>query len=207
MAKPQIRAYDKTAAEYAELYSVSLSTIQRWKQLNAPLDDSSRMSAWVQVNTQKPPASFTAEDYDDEESEDEGSASLDGVEIGVRAEIKSLELACAKARIAYQSAKSDIQREAKLKHWSLLTEQVRKLQKDTPRSEKDDGKTVQITDVSESITRALVGLRKEIEALPQSLAMSISHLPQATIIEVEMAAKSTVDDIISSMEKGTWLEL
>lgn len=206
MAKPQIRSYAKTATEYAELYSVSLSTIQRWKQLNAPLDDSSRMSAWVQVNTQKPPASFTvdAEDYEEESGED---YTLDGVEIGVRAEIKNLLEACAKARLAYQSAKSDIQKEAKLKHWSLLTEQVRKLQKDTPRSEKDDGKTVQISDVSESITRALVGLRKEIETIPQSLAMSISHLPQGTIIEVEMAAKSAVDDIISSMEKGTWLDV
>jgi len=205
MATIRTRDYSKTAAEYAELYSVSLSTIQRWKQLNAPLDDGSRMSAWVQVNTQKPPASFTvdAEDYEEESSED---YTLDGVEIGVRAEIKNLLEACAKARLAYQSAKSDIQKEAKLKHWSLLTEQVRKLQKDTPRSEKDDGKTVQISDVSESITRALVGLRKEIETIPQSLAMSISHLPQATIIEVEMAAKSAVDDIISSMEKGNWLE-
>ena len=176
-------------------------------QLNAPLDDSSKMFAWVKANTQKPPASFRAEPDDETDSNADEATDIEGLELGARAEISALMEECAKARVRYQQAKSDVLKEARWKQWQLMLEQIRKLQKDTPRSEKDDGKTVQIADVQESLTRAMVGLRKELESIPQGVSMAISHMPPSTIIEVEQAAKAAVDDVISSMQKGRWLEL
>ena len=210
MAVPQIRQYSKKASEYAELYSISLSVAQRWMKLNAPLDDGSRMFAWVHANSQKPPASFRVDAYEanenDETESDEQEEGIEGLELGARAEITALIEECAKARVRYQQAKSDVLKEARWKQWQLMLDQMRKLQKDTPRSEKDDGKTVQIADVQESLTRALVGIRKEMESIPQGISMAISHFPPATIIEVEQAAKAAVDDVIASMQKGRWIE-
>lgn len=202
MPLPQIRTYSKPASAYAEQYQISLSTAQRWQGLNAPFDNPERMSAWVAANTQKPPASFGTGEDDGEHAD----IDIDGLELGARAEIEALLTECAKARVDYQKAKVDNVKAAKWKHWQLMLEQLRKLQKDTPRSEKDDGKSVPIADVQDSITRALVGIRKELETLPQSLAMACSHLKPDVQIEIEKHAKLVVDEVVASMEKAKWTQ-
>ncbi len=174
------------------------------------MDQPDKMAAWIAVSI-APNAGVkglpTFEDGDEgEEFTDEEPETSGDIETGARTEIQELSKAAASLRRRYQAnANNPALGPALLKQWTDVCQVLRQMMKDTPKSERDDGKSVPIADVSESITRALVGLRKEIETIPQVIAMSISHLKTDTILEVEAAAKLAIDEVISSMEKAKFI--
>ena len=203
------KAYKETAAHYAEKYGKSSDTIRRWQRRAAPLDQPEKMAAWIAVSIApnagvKGLPTFEGEENQGELDEDEPEAT--DIETGARAEIEELSKTAAKLRRRYNAnANNPALGPALLKQWTDVCQVLRQMMKDTPKSERDDGKSVPIADVTESITRALVNLRKEIETIPQAIAMAISHLKTDIILEVETEAKHVIDEVIASMEKAKFI--
>jgi len=204
------KAYKFPATHYAKVYGKSADTIRRWMLRAAPFDQPERMAAWIEVSVAKngpKSAGPTDDDEDFEDEEPEEEEIDDDIESGgARDQIKKLEQEASNLYKRYKRNRNDrVLGPAYRKEWTETVQVLRQMMKDTPKSERDDGKSVPIADVSESITRALVGLRKEIETIPQVIAMAISHLKTDTILEVEAAAKLAIDEVISSMEKAKFI--
>ena len=205
------KKYKLKATEYAKIYNVSPDTIREsWMKRFAPLDKPDSMGLWLAVNLKHssgapiklPPPKETEDD-----TEDEAAYTADESAIGARAEILALERECRAMGRLYTKNKLDpINGATYLKAWTGLLSALRQMGKDTPKTEKDDGKSVSVETVEASLTKNLLEMRKMLEAIPQTVALNLTHIEPEISIEVEELLKEEIAHVITSMGGAKWIE-
>ena len=219
MPSPIKKKYLKTQAEYATQYSVSTDTIARYQTKSAPLDQPEKMAAWLAVSQRHFPktmkfevepaepsgSELTAWTGDDSET-DEVDTEVTTVRVGARVEIEQLEKECrAVGRLYSQNKTSPVKGPAYLKDWTTLIAALRQMQKDTPKSEGDDMKSIAIDSVERALVKNLLELKTLIESLPGSVAMKLSHLEPEILVEMETAMNDEAAHVIRAMQEGKWI--
>ena len=212
------RKYAKTQAEYAEQYSVSVETIARYQSKGAPLDQPENMAAWLAVSQRHFPKTmkFEVEPPDEPGSElailtggddtDEMDTEVATVRVGARVEIEQLEKECRAVGRLYSLNKTcPVKGPAYLKDWTTLIAALRQMQKDTPKSEGDDMKSIAIDSVERALVKNLLELKTLIESLPGSVAMKLSHLEPEILVEMETAMNDEAAHVIRAMQEGKWI--
>jgi hypothetical protein len=176
----------------------------------APLDEPERMGAWRMVTKRQPLPGFMAEDdvsEDEIDTEDDTDVDdLTNVQMGARAQITALEIACAKAEKRYNaSVNNPIQGPLRFKEWIACIEALRKLSKDTPKTETSDAKSISIEAVETALVRNLSEIKNQIELIAQKVRKNCEHIDPEIMIEVEEVIHREVAHTIKAMRQAQWI--
>lgn len=223
MALPTQRSYKLTSREYAEQFNVSKSTVDRWRQMGAPLDQPEKMAAWISVNnSRQKPAGMTFEVVEDEESQEQGLVRVGGFKaeieaeiefevgekFGARVEICALEKECAKLRKIYDKNRAHPVLGPKyFKDYTKALDVLRTLSKDTPKSEESDSKSILIEVVKASLFRNLSEIKNHLEIIPQKVRKGCEHLDDEIMVEVEEIIKREIAYTVRAMQEAEWLTI
>jgi hypothetical protein len=180
--------YKDNRKHYADKYGVSEKTITRWNQRGINLDDEQAVRLGIAGQSQAVslPSSATARSAT---AQDSGALGL----AGVIAKLHGAEQSEHAAYVAAQAQGNTVLAEYHRKAWCALTEQLRKVAQSTPEIEEANRASVPVAEVSRAINAAFARLRKDLDSLPQRLALELVGREEIDIRE--RLARETADII------------
>jgi hypothetical protein len=127
---------------------------------------------------------------------------------GLRVEIARQESECAHAYKLYREEIDGGDAMAAMalhKIWIGAQEQLRKLSKDVPKSEKDDEKVLPIGDVEHSWRTALGQMKTMLENVPATVSIGLVGVSPEVRVQVEKAMMDEIVIVVSALREAPWI--
>jgi len=186
--------YKNSYNYYSRRFNIPVSTAVRWCKQGAPMDNDKKLELWVMAKRSRPkgfriPRAPQEETPAGSAGKEPASPSVrvpqplldlpvppSALVRGLRGEIERLEEECITNYELYQAAtRSDPPQPVLLqtyhKLWMDSQDALRKMRKDTPKSEQDDKRALDREDVVGAQTRALKEFKTRLEMLPRRMVL------------------------------------
>jgi hypothetical protein len=172
--------YQRTISAYCEIYGVSQSTVKMWKRLGHPLDDEAAMQPIIDaMRTRRNVSKYSKK----QEAKLVPAVVLAPIQISEGTGLAAAIQRFREAELAAAKNYAQAQDQATLTHWILLTDQLRKIEKDNPEILKSNEKTLDADKVEAEWSAQINEFRAALEAIPQRMAIILEGLDAIAIQE------------------------